>query len=121
MSFLLYACILEYLLILYFLHCLLNKAPVETKTKTKKTKKTNKLILPRKSAAFHLVGQCDFLAKDVVLPAYLTQYTPQYRAAVYAHSHVDVALGPLLNLSANRIPCQSTWRRATTLPALVTD
>ncbi len=33
MSFLLYACISEYLLILYFLHCLLNKAPVEKKSK----------------------------------------------------------------------------------------
>ncbi len=33
MSLLLYACIFEYLLILYLLYCLLNKAPVETKKK----------------------------------------------------------------------------------------
>ncbi len=33
MSLLLYACIFEYMLILYLLYCLLNKAPVETKEK----------------------------------------------------------------------------------------
>lgn len=64
--------------------------------------------LPRYSSSLHFVGHSDVCGPDVILPAFLTQHSPQDRTTVHTNPHVNICLGflsdiPAVGLQSNHI------------------
>lgn len=58
----------------------------------------NTILLPRHSAALHLVSQLHVLAVDVELPLPLSKHAGQHSPRMYSHPHVHGAVGRLLHV-----------------------
>lgn len=59
-------------------------------------------VLPWYPSSLHLVGHSDVCGPDVVLPAFLSQHSPQDRTAVHSDTHVDIRLGFLSDVPESR-------------------
>lgn len=47
-------------------------------------------VSPRHATRLHVVGQCDIMGPDIILPLLQPDDSAEHTARVHAHTHVDV-------------------------------